>query len=222
MKKVEEWRDIEGYEGIYQVSSQGNVKSLDRTLINSVGVENNVKGKEIYQTLVGAGYLQVKLYKENKRLNKYVHQLVATAFIPNPNNYSEINHIDYNKENNCVENLEWCTHIENIIDLRNKKYDGYKDSHNLLNTHHCKDCGKAISYRSIRCSSCAAKLSPKRKGSSLYKNKRPLTKEEINMSLTMTNGNFTKSAKEFNMTDNSLRKWCRKYDLPTHSRDWRK
>jgi len=218
---LEEWRDITGYEGYYQVSSKGNVRSLDRTLINSVGVESSVKGKEIYQTLVGAGYLKVKLYKENKRLNKYVHQLVATAFIPNPNNYSEINHIDYNKENNCVENLEWCTHIENIIDLRNKKYDGYKDSHNLLNTHHCKDCGKSISYRSIRCSSCAAKLPPKRKGPSLYRNNNPLSEEEISETLIRNKGNFTKSAKEFNMTGTSLRKWCRKYDLPTHSRDWK-
>ena len=102
---MEEWRDITGYEGYYQVSSKGNVRSLDRTLINSIGVESNVKGKEIYKSLVGAGYYQVSLYKDGKKLNKYVHQLVAHAFIPNPKNYSEINHIDYNKENNCVENL---------------------------------------------------------------------------------------------------------------------
>lgn len=218
---MEEWRDIEGYEGIYQVSSQGNVKSLDRTLINSIGVESNVKGKEIYKSLVGAGYYQVKLYKDGKKLNKYVHQLVASAFISNPKNYSEINHIDYNKENNCVENLEWCTHIENIIDLRNVKYNGYKDSHNKFGTHKCKDCGKLITYKATRCINCAAKLIAKGKGSSLYKNKRPLSEEEINRSLTRTNGNFTESAKEFNMTDNSLRKWCRKYNLPTHSRDWK-
>ena len=218
---MEEWKDIIGYEGYYQVSSKGNVRSLDRTLINANGVKSSVKGKEIYKSLVGAGYYQVKLYKDGKKSNKYVHQLVANAFISNPKNCSEINHIDYNKENNCVENLEWCTHIENIIDLRNKKYDGYKDSHNLLNTYHCKDCGKIISYRSIRCKSCAAKISSKRKGPSSYKNGRPLTKEEICNTLIINNGNFTESAKDFNMTDNSLRKWCKKYNLPTHSRDWK-
>ena len=218
---MEEWRDITGYEGYYQVSSKGNVRSLDRTLINTIGVVRNVKGKEIMHSLVGAGYCQVKLFKKGKGENKYVHQLVATAFIPNTNNYSEINHKDYNKENNCVENLEWCTHMENMVDLSNKKYDGYKDSHNKFGTHKCKDCGKEISYKATRCINCAAKLIAKEKGSSLYKNKKPLTKEEINRSLIKTNGNFTESAKEFNMTDNALRKWCRKYNLPTHSRDWK-
>lgn len=218
---MEEWRDITGYEGYYQVSSKGNVRSLDRTLINSIGVESNVKGKEIYKSLVGAGYYQVSLCKDGKKLNKYVHQLVASAFIPNPKNYSEINHIDYSKENNCVENLEWCTHLENMIDLSNKKYDGYKDSHKMLSTHKCKDCGREISYKAIRCKACVAKLIAKGKGPFLYKNKKPLTKEEINSSLIKTNGNFTESAKDFNMTDNALRKWCKKYNLPTHSRDWR-
>jgi len=230
---LEEWRDITEYEGYYQVSSKGNVRSLDRTLINSVGVESSVKGKEIYKSLVGAGYYQVKLYKDGRKINKYVHQLVASAFISNPKNYSEINHIDYNKENNCVENLEWCTHIENIIDLRNKKYAGYKDSHNKLSTHKCKDCGKEISYRSTRCIACSNKLKKNRirtrttlynskNRTPLYKNKKPLSEEEVSESLTRNKGNFTKSAKEFNMTDNALRKWCRKYDLPTHSRDWMK
>jgi len=218
---LEEWRDITGYEGYYQVSSKGNVRSLDRTLINSIGVESNVKGKKIYKSLVGAGYYQVKLYKDGKKLNQYVHQLVASAFIPNPKNYSEINHIDYNKENNCVENLEWCTHIENIIDLRDKKYDGYKDSHNKFSTHKCKDCGREISYKSTRCISCANKVTKREKSPSSYKNGRPLTKEEIYNTLTNNNGNFAKSARKFNMASSSLVKWCRKYNLPTHSRDWR-
>jgi len=218
---LEEWRDITGYEGYYQVSSKGNVRSLDRTVVNSTGVESNVKGRNIKYSLVGAGYCQIKLFKNGKRDNKYVHQLVASAFISNPKNYSEINHIDYNKENNCVENLEWCTHMENMIDLSNKKYDGYKDSHNKLSTHKCKDCGKEISYKATRCINCASKLIAKGKGPSLYKNKKPLTKEEINSSLIRTNGNFTEAAKDFNMTDNALRKWCKKYNLPTHSRDWR-
>lgn len=218
---MEEWRDITGYEGYYQISSKGNVRSLDRTLINSIGVESSVKGKEIHKSLVGAGYYQVNLYKDGKKLNKYVHQLVASAFISNPKNYSEINHIDYNKENNCVENLEWCTHLENMIDLSNKKYDGYKDSHNKLSTHKCKDCGKEISYKATRCITCSNKLKTNIRNASSYKNGRPLAKEEIYNALTINKGNFSKSAKRFNMTDNSLRKWCKKYNLPTHSRDWK-
>lgn len=213
---MEEWRDIAGYEGYYQVSSKGNVRSLDRTIIDSAGVTRRIKGKQVTPFITNIGYVQVRLMKNGNQKHMYVHRLVSKEFISNPMNYKEVNHIDYNKENNCVENLEWCTHLYNMIDLRDKKYDGYKDSHNLFNINKCIDCGKTITYGSNRCNSCAVKMRVK------YKNKKPLTKEEINRSLIKTNGNFTKSAKEFNMTDNALRKWCRKYDLPTHSRDWGK
>lgn len=212
---MEEWRDITEYEGYYQVSSKGNVRSLDRTIVNSDGSTRRIKGKQLTPFITNVGYVQVRLMKNGNQKHMYVHRLVSKEFISNPMNYKEVNHIDYNKENNCVENLEWCTHLYNMIDLRDKKYDGYKDSHNFFNINKCIDCGKTINYGSTRCNSCAVKMRVK------YKNKKPLTKEEINRSLTRTNGNFTESAKEFNMTDNALRKWCRKYNLPTHSRDWR-
>jgi len=212
---LEEWRDITGYEGYYQVSSKGNVKSLDRTLIDSTGVTRRIKGRQLTPFITNIGYLQVKLMKSGKSKHMYVHRLVSKEFISNPMNYNEVNHIDYNKENNCVENLEWCTHLYNMIDLRDKKYGGYEDSHNHFHINKCIDCGKTINYESTRCNSCAVKRRVK------YKNKKSLTKEEINNSLIKTNGNFTESSKDFNMTDNALRKWCKKYNLPTHSRDWR-
>jgi len=216
MKKVEEWRDIEGYEGIYQVSSYGNVRSLDRSIDNANGILCHYKGKTIYQSIVGAGYKQVSLYLGSKYRKKYVHQLVAKAFLPNPRNLYEINHKDHNKENNCVTNLEWCTHLENIIDMEKNKNGIYLDSHNRIGINKCIDCGKPVKYPAKRCRSCASKHV------ATYNMGRPLNKEEVENSLIENVGNFTKSAKEFNMTDNALRKWCRKYDLPTHSRDWRK
>lgn len=97
----EEWRDIEGYEGIYQVSNFGNVKSLN---YRGRGYENNLPLK-----LRRDGYLFVQLSKKGNRKNPAVHRLVAKAFIQNPNEYGFINHKDENKTNNKADNLEWCT-----------------------------------------------------------------------------------------------------------------
>ena len=101
---MEIWKDIEGYEGFYQVSNYGRVKSLN---YNRTG-----KAKELKQS-INLGYKYVILYKDNKRKKFLVHRLVAQAFVPNPNEYLEVNHIDENKANNCVWNLEWCTRLYN-------------------------------------------------------------------------------------------------------------
>ena len=96
----EEWRDIRGYEGLYQVSNLGRVKSLkDRY--------GNYREK-ILTPGNNRGYLQVNLYKDGKRKTYRVHKLVAEVFIDNSNDYKEINHKDEDKTNNRVENLEWC------------------------------------------------------------------------------------------------------------------
>lgn len=96
------WKDIPGYEGFYQVSNTGKVKSFQ-------------KGKPLFlKTSLTKGYVTVNLF-QNKKIKKcLVHRLVALAFIPNPNNYREINHKDENKLNNCVDNLEWCTRSYNM------------------------------------------------------------------------------------------------------------
>lgn len=218
---LEEWRDITGYEGYYQVSSKGNVRSLDRVIKVSNGMNRHIKGRTLITTKDRNGYVNVGLNRDNKAIGKLVHRFVANAFIPNKYSLPQVNHIDHNRDNNDVSNLEWCTAKENSIDMAIFNMGSYVDSHNTLGTHRCIDCGKLITYKALRCKSCATKLIAKEKGSSLYKNKKPLTKEEINSSLTRTNGNFTESSKDFNMTDNALRKWCRKYDLPTHSREWK-
>ena len=103
---TEEWADIEGYEGLYQVSSLGRVKSLS----------NDKKRKEKILKAFNnrKGYLKVMLSKNSKRKKYLIHRLVAQAFIDNPDNLPCINHKDENKENNCVDNLEWCTVRYNI------------------------------------------------------------------------------------------------------------
>ena len=110
------WKAIPGYEGYYEVSNFGNVHSLDRT-IEYIGrnqsseykVIRNFKGKPIKKQIDAYGYYTVGLNK-GKGVKRYkLHQLVAQAFIPNPNNLIQINHKDENKLNNTVDNLEWCT-----------------------------------------------------------------------------------------------------------------
>lgn len=97
------WKDVENYEGLYQISNFGRVKSL------KFGKEKILKpGKK------SAGYLFVKLCKNGNMKNVFVHRLVALAFIENPENLPEVNHKDENKENNWVDNLEFCTRSYNI------------------------------------------------------------------------------------------------------------
>ena len=107
------WKDIKGYEGLYQVSNFGNVKSLERR-VNSCNGGRNKKEKYIISTDNGNGYKIVGLSKKHKRKNYYVHRLVAEAFIKNENNFNEINHLDYNRSNNNVENLEWIDRKSNV------------------------------------------------------------------------------------------------------------
>lgn len=104
----EKWKDIRGYEGLYQVSNLGRVKALDRVIKTSVGLR---KYKEQLLSLQNnnEGYKFVILQNAGKRMTKYVQVLVAEAFIPNPDNLPYVNHKDENKSNNTVSNLEWCT-----------------------------------------------------------------------------------------------------------------
>ena len=109
MATSEVWKDVVGYEGIYQVSNKGNVYSVERT--NSRGIE--VGGRTL-KPIYNKGYNQVGLYKNGKMETKQVHRIVAEAFIINPNGFPQVNHKDEVKDNNNVENLEWCTSKHNV------------------------------------------------------------------------------------------------------------
>lgn len=109
----EEWRDIKGFEGLYQVSNMGRVKSLCRTVrANTCGTR--VLSEKILQECKNAsGYMLVVLCKNGKHFSMMVHRLVAETFIPNLQNYVEVNHKDENKLNNNANNLEWCNRVYN-------------------------------------------------------------------------------------------------------------
>ena len=102
----EEWRPVKDYEGLYEVSNRGNVKSLN---YRHTGKERIMKPQKD-----SGGYLYVHLWKDRKDKSYKIHRLVAQAFIPNPEGYNEVNHKDEDKTNNCVENLEYCSRSYNL------------------------------------------------------------------------------------------------------------
>lgn len=112
MCNKEVWKTVVDFEGIYEVSNLGNVRSLTRDVVRGNGVMLK-RGKIIAQNKTTNGYLTVHLYKDTVRTVKLVHRLVAEAFIPNPDNLPEVNHKDENKHNNTSKNLEWCTRAYN-------------------------------------------------------------------------------------------------------------
>lgn len=114
MRLIEEWKDIQGYEGVYQVSNFGRVKSLERYRINNGGTKTLVKERILKPSTNNKGYSRVELSNKTARKPYLVHRLVAEAFIENPNNLPEVNHKDENKSNNRADNLEWITQKENL------------------------------------------------------------------------------------------------------------
>jgi len=109
---MEEWRPIEGYEGIYEVSSQGRVRSLDR-LVPNRGLLHKRRGKVRGAYPTGKGYLRLELCAGGVRAFASVHRLVATAFVPRKPGKDYVNHLNGVKTDNRPENLEWCTDAEN-------------------------------------------------------------------------------------------------------------
>lgn len=117
--KEEEWRPVDGFEGIYEVSSTGKVMSLARTIVkhskNGGCYTQTREGKQLKAHDDGRGYMHIRLYKNNRTYNTKVHRLVADAFIPNPMSLLEVNHRNGNKHDNRVENLEWVSSSSNSI-----------------------------------------------------------------------------------------------------------
>lgn len=138
---MEIWKDIRGYEDLYQVSNVGNVRSkYDKYLRYKNGTKINEEYDYIKPINIGNNYLRVRLSKNKKITNKMVHRLVAEAFIPNPENKPFINHKDGNSLNNNVSNLEWCTPKENIRHavtknlIKHRKISMYDMNDNYIKT----------------------------------------------------------------------------------------
>lgn len=140
MANTETWKDIKGFEGLYQVSNMGNVKSLSHKV--QFGRSYRITKETILLPhKQSTGYLRVTLKKNNQPKYMLVHRLVAMAFIPNPDHLEQVNHKDENKTNNCVSNLEWCnseynnnfgTHTERTAKAQSKAVAAYKDGVEIM------------------------------------------------------------------------------------------
>jgi hypothetical protein len=130
MDKKEEWKPVVGYEGLYEVSNIGKIKSLKKTVNHKLyGTKNKNEFILNINKTTNFGYYKCKLTKDGITRCYFVHRIVANAFIENKNNYPIINHIDGIKTNNSVDNLEWCTYRHNANHFnsnqkRSSKYAG--------------------------------------------------------------------------------------------------
>jgi hypothetical protein len=141
---MEQWKDVNGFEGLYQVSNKGRVKSLDRIIKNNGSYSGVITRKEIIlkQTTNRLGYKVITLNKDGVRFFKIVHRLVAESFIINKHNYKEVNHKDLDKANNTIENLEWCSRSQNI----NHYYNSKNTTSKFKGVSYQKDRDKWIAY----------------------------------------------------------------------------
>lgn len=112
---MEQWKDVKGFEGLYEISSLGNLRSKEKYVNHYRGGKRLYKSKIKKQRLSKSGYLRCNIKHNGKRFDLRVHRLVAMAFLPNSKNKEQVNHINGIKTDNRAVNLEWCTQSENVI-----------------------------------------------------------------------------------------------------------
>ena len=161
--RVEVWKDYKDYEGLYQASNLGRMRSLDRWVSSKNGSMQFKKGRILKLINHNRGYLSVNLCKNNKRKTYLVHRIIAETFLPNPDNLPCVNHKDENKLNNNVDNLEYCSVLYNnsygtrlqrcSVKMRNRKewskpVDVYDLNMNFIETlPSIEECGRKYNLK---------------------------------------------------------------------------
>lgn len=189
------------------VYSDGTIYRPEKNNKNYDGTPSRyMKGYYPKKTITTHGYEQISITDRNHVTHRiHVHDLVAECFRDNEENYKEVHHIDGNKLNNDYSNLMWCTRQFNMIQM----HKFYKKD----NVYKCIDCGTQVDREAKRCKSCYNKS---RVVKSTFSN------EDIERLLFENKGNFTKVSKMFNISDNALRKRCKKIGIPYKSSAYKK
>ena len=144
---MERWKPVSSFGGRYLVSNCGNVISLPRKKKQNNGGTQLVKEKELSKSVNRKGYLTVHLSYDGYSKRTQIHRLVAEEFIPNPGGKLQVNHIDGNKQNNRVENLEWCTGTEN---MRHAVHTGLLDITPMIRAAHAPEIEKKVARKLMR------------------------------------------------------------------------
>lgn len=119
------WKQVKGYEGLYEISSEGSVRSLDRINYGGRGGSKRVRKGALMKLNDCGRYLDVQLWKNGKVTHKLIHRLIAEVFLPNKDNLPQVNHIDEDTYNNTIQNLEWTTAQQNSEHSNAKHYSFY-------------------------------------------------------------------------------------------------
>jgi len=195
-----EWRRVVGLEDFLKISSNGDIVALPRLISGRKSITPEHK---LASYINRNGYEYVDFQVDNKIYKLSVHREVCKSFIPNPSGLEQVNHIDGNKLNNNISNLEWCSREYNMEHMR-KFYNVEKINNKCLN------CGKTLS--SANAQLCVDCYNKKRRENSKIPSKEVLK-------LKIRNESFTSIAKEYKVSDNCVRKWCKKENLPFRKKD---
>lgn len=220
------WKEVYGFKDYIINSETQEIKSKDRykkIMRNGKEYTQFYPGKTIKTYINPSGYLTTRLrYDIGKAKTVFVHVLMMRTFNPVSNMENlEVNHIDHDKLNNNLDNLEWCTHKENLnkmvdfyIENPNKKPKKEKNFHKKI---YCKNCGKKLSMNSNStrtglCKKCYLDNSRVIFDDYVVTSNGKLTKDKLYNLLK--NNNFSVVGRMFNVSDNTIRKWCRKLHIP--------
>lgn len=224
------WKEIYGFEDYLINSETQEIKSKDRykkIIRDGKEYKRFFSGQIMRQYTDRCGYLTTRLSKNKKRKTVFVHVLMMRTFNPVPNMEKlEVNHIDHNKLNNNLDNLEWCTHKENV----NKMVDFYtnnpdkKPSQNYLfnKEQYCKKCREKLSGKKSKTGLCEKCYQDNIKvvfDNYVITSKGKITKDELYQLLK--ENSFCAVGRIFNVSDNTIRKWCRGLNIPYKAKDYK-
>lgn len=205
----------------YLISNTGLIKSKERYIVYPDG-HKQIHHEHIMNPHKSKwGYSMIKIAYKGKKITKQVNDLVAETFIPNPQNLPETHHIDYNKQNNNVENLKWVSHEFNMKD-KSKHYHELLLKQNPSRTeskdgkilYKCPFCNAPMNYKAALCTNC------RKKYRKTHINGYYITPEHLIAILNFYNGNFTKTGKLFDVTGNAIVNYLKRHSLPYHSKNY--